>query len=227
MWWKILRIFLIDTNNNKRVKQKIILLGGGGHAKVLIGLIRTTGIYEIVGILDLQLNVDVKILGVHVLGKDGLLPQLYGNGITNACIGIGSVKDNSRRKNLYEEVKNIGFNIPSLIHQNSIISEYVQISDGVQIMAGAIIQTGATIGENTIVNTGAIIEHDCNIGAHVHICPGAVVSGGCTVGESAFIGTGATIRHEVEIGKNATVAAGAVVINNVPEGAIVKGVPAR
>lgn len=206
---------------------KIIVIGGGGHAKVLIDLIRTVGIYEIVGILDLQLNVDVKVLGVPVLGNDGLLPQLYENGVTIACIGVGSIKDNGKRKNLYDEVKNIGFNIPSLVHPKSVVSGGVQISEGVQVMAGAIIQTGSLVGENTIINTGAIVEHDCKIGRNVHLCPGSVLSGGCTVGNGAFVGAGVTIRHEVEIGKNAIVAAGAVVINNVLERAIVRGVPAK
>ncbi|OHB50751.1 MAG: serine acetyltransferase [Planctomycetes bacterium GWF2_40_8] len=208
--------------------QKIIILGGGGHAKVLIDLIRTLNQYEIAGILDLQqLKVDTHILGIPVLGEDDLLPQLYKEGIKNVCIGVGSTKDNSRRKMLYEKVKHTGFSIPFLIHPRSVVSENLRFSEGIQVMAGAIVQTDSIIGENTIINTGSIVEHDCIIGKHVHICPGVVISGGCTVGDSTFIGAGATVIQGIKIGNNTIVAAGAVVINNVPDGTVVKGVPAR
>ena len=208
-------------------QDKIILLGGGGHAKVLIELIKISGQYEIAGILDTQLEAGTQVLGVYVLGKDDLLPELSEKGITNACISVGSVKDNSKRKKLYEKVKQIGFYIPLLIHPQAIVSKDSKISEGAQIMVGAIIQTGCLIGENTIINTGSIIEHDCYIGKHVHICPGSVVSGECTIEDGAFVGAGSTIKHGVKIGKGAIVGAGAVVINDVYDGITVKGMPAK
>lgn len=207
--------------------QKIIILGGGGHAKVLIDLIKMKGNFEIVGILDIKLEKGTKVLDIPVLGEDNILVDIFNNGVKMACIGVGSVKDNSIRCRLFGTAKQIGFTISTLIHPHAFVSSESTVAEGVQIMAGAIIQTNAFIDENSIINTGAIIEHDCNIGAHVHICPGSVVSGGCTVGNGAFVGAGTTIRHEVEIGKNAIVGAGAVVINNVPEDVTVKGVPAK
>jgi UDP-perosamine 4-acetyltransferase len=206
--------------------EKILLIGGGGHVRVLIDLIKKSEQYEIAGILDPQHKVGEKILGISVLGNDDLLPELFEKGIKNACIGVGSVKDNSKRKMIYENVKHIGCKVPTLIHPKAIVSDNINISEGVQIMAGAIIQTGSFIGENTIVNTGAIIDHDCSIGKHVHICPGVVISGGCKIGSGVFIGAGATVIHSIKIGKNSIVSASALVINDVDEKAIVKGVPA-
>lgn len=195
---------------------------------VLIDLIRTSEEYEIVGMLDSKLEVGSEYSGVFVLGNDNFLPELYSKGIKDACIAVGSVRGNSKRKILYKKVKQIGFSAPYLIHPKAILSKNnTKISEGVQIMAGAIVQTGCSIGENTIVNTGAIVEHDCIVGNHVHICPGAVLSGGCFINDGAFVGAGATIIQGVKIGSNAVVAAGAVLINDVPDNAKVKGVPAK
>lgn len=207
--------------------ENIVILGGGGHAKVLIDLIRDSKDFEVIGILDSCLGTNTQVMGTPVLGNDDLLPQLYQKGTIHVCIGIGSVQDNTKRKKLYDVVKNIGFHVPSLVHQKSIVSKGVQISEGVQVMAGAIIQTGSIVGVNTIINTGAIIEHDCHISRNVHICPGTVVSGGCTIGESSFLGAGAMLIHGVEIGRNAIVAAGSVVINDISDDLTVMGVPAK
>jgi UDP-perosamine 4-acetyltransferase len=208
--------------------EKIVVLGGGGHARVLISLIRVVARYEITGILDSGLKREAMVHGISVLGGDDLLSRQIKEGITLACIGVGSVGDNSKKISLYKTVKEVGFSVPYLIHPQAIVTENeVNISEGVQVMAGAIIQAGSLIMENTIINTGAIVEHDCVIGKHVHICSGAVISGEVIINNSAFIGAGATIIQGIKIGNNAVVAAGAVVINDVPENVTVKGVPAK
>lgn len=206
---------------------EIVFLGGGGHARVLAEMIKVSGQYEIAGVVDPRFEKGTKIDGLEILGGDDELPQLYENGFRNLCIAVGSVRDNSKRKDLYEKAMELGFVVPALIHHKSTISDDVEISGGVQIMAGAILQPGASIGENTIINTGSIVEHDCILGSHIHVCPGAVVSGEVTVGDEAFIGAGATIVHGVRIGKGALIGAGAVVVSDVPENTKVVGVPAK
>lgn len=207
---------------------RIILIGGGGHAKVLIDLIKLSGQFEIAGILDTKLKQGSQVSGITVLGGDDLLTELYEKGVKNACIAVGSTKDNSNRKILYEKAKQCGLAVPLLIHPHAIVSKSeTMISMAVQIMAGAVVQPGSAIGENTIINTGAIVEHDCKVGSHIHVCPGAVISGGCSIGEGAFIGAGATVIHGISIGRNAIIAAGSVVVSDVPDGVVVKGAPAR
>ena len=207
--------------------QKIVIIGGGGHAKVLIEIIKHQGQYNIIGILDSQFATGTSIAGIPVLGKDDLMSNLYANGVKNACIAVGSIKDNSKRKNLYEKVKQFGFQIPSLLHPYSIISKDTIISEGVQVTAGAIIQRGSKMGANTIINTGAVIEHDCVIGKHVHICPGVIISGECVIGDGAFIGAGSVVIQGLKIGENSIVGAGAVVISDVEDSKAVMGVPAK
>lgn len=209
------------------MKDEIILIGAGGHARVLIDLIRLSGLYEIAGIIDSQLKVGEMVSGIDVLGNDDVLGKLYSHGLKYASVAVGSTKDNFKRRVLYENAKEIGFSVPCLLHPKAVIAGNVQLLEGAQVMAGAIIQVNNTIGENTIINTGAIVEHDCQIGMHVHVCPGATISGGCKIGTGAFIGAGATVIQGLSIGNNAVVAAGAAVISDVPANARAMGVPAK
>ncbi len=214
--------------SNMKEKEKIILIGGGGHTKVLIELIRISGKYEIAGILDSRVEKVLFDEKIPVLGDDSMLPGLKADGVKNACIAVGSIRDNSRRERLFRMVKDSGFFVPCLIHPASIVSESgTSLSEGVQIMAGAIVQTGSTIGGNSIINTGAIVEHDCKIGRNVHICPGAVVCGGSTVGDNSFVGAGATVIQGIEIGEDSVIGAGTLVIKNVMDRVLVKGTMAE
>jgi sugar O-acyltransferase (sialic acid O-acetyltransferase NeuD family) len=202
---------------------KIILIGGGGHARVLIDLIKGIDEYEIAGIVDPELETGSDVFGIPVLGSDDVLPDLIARGIKTACISIGSIRDNSKRRELYTMVKNMGLSIPSLIHPGAIVSTMeTSVSDGAQVMAGAIIQAGTVIGENTIVNTGAVIEHDCIIGKNVHICPGAVICGGSIIGENSFIGAGSTVIQYLEVGRDVVVGAGALIHRNLSDGKLAR-----
>ncbi|KJJ84943.1 Sialic acid O-acyltransferase, NeuD [Candidatus Omnitrophus magneticus] len=210
----------------KKTKEKIIILGAGGHAKVLVELIKEVGEYDIYGILAPK-ETSASFCNVPILGDDTILREIYNKGIKKACIGIGSVRDNTKRIQLYERVKEYGFNVPALVHPRAIVSLSAKIMEGAQIMAGVIIQADAFIGNNTIINTGAIIEHDCKVGKHIHVCPGSVLSGACEVGDGTFVGAGSILIHGIKIGWNACVGAGSVVIRDIKEGVLVKGVPAK
>lgn len=207
--------------------EKIIIIGGGGHSKVLIDLIQKTGKYEIAGILDPNIDKGTEIAGVSVVGDDAVLDKLSKKGINKACLGVGSIRDNAQRAGIYSSIKNRGFCFPSLLHPESVVAQSVKIFDGAQVMSGVIIQADSVIGENTILNTRSVIDHDCKIDNNVHICPGVVLSGGVTVGDGAFVGAGSTVIQGVKIGKNAVIGAGAVVVKDVLDGEMVKGVPAR
>ncbi|MBF0553524.1 MAG: acetyltransferase [Nitrospirae bacterium] len=208
--------------------RKIIIIGGGGHGRVLIDTILSIGDYEIEGIVDETLPDNQCIYGVRVLGNDMMLPHLFSMGVNNVCIAVGSVGDNSIRERLYYKVKEEGFVVPPILHPKAIVSErWVSISEGVQVMAGAVVQSGCIIGENTIVNTGAVVEHDRSIGKGVHICPGVILSGGCTIGDGSFVGAGTVIIHGITVGQHSLIGAGSVVVNNVADYSKIKGVPAR
>ncbi len=169
----------------------------------------------------------VNVLDVPVIGHDSLLPRLYGEGVSNICIAVGSIRVSNKRRELYKNAKRLGFATPSLIHPQVIISKSAKIREGVCIMAGAVIQAGSSIGENVLIYSSAIVEHDCQIDNHSHLCPGVTLSGGCIIGENSYIGAGATVIQGIKIGSDVTVGAGSVVIKDIPDGMTVKGVPAK
>ena len=206
----------------------VIGIGAGGHARVVIEILRLMGGYDLAGLLDSRPELQgAQVLGVPVLGDDSLLPGLYAQGVRHAFIGLGGTGDTRPRRRLYELARGLGFEIVAAIHPQAVLSPSAQIGRGPTVMAGAVINAAARLGENVIVNSGAIVEHDCVIGNHVHIASGARLASTVHVGDSAHIGLGACVRQCVRIGAGAIVGAGAVVVKDVPDDAVVVGVPAR
>jgi sugar O-acyltransferase (sialic acid O-acetyltransferase NeuD family) len=211
-----------------RLSSKIVGLGAGGHAKVVIEILLTKGDFEIAGLLDVNPRLwGSEQMGIPVLGSDDLLPSLFESGIRQAFIGVGSMGTNDIRRSLYERARQLGFKVAPCIHPNAVVSPSAVLGDGPTILAGAVINAAARIGVNVIVNTGAIVEHDCVLGDHSHIAPGARLASAVTVGEGAHIGIGASVRQCIRIGRSAIVGAGAAVVQDVPDNTTVVGVPAR
>lgn len=204
--------------------KKMFVIGGGGHAKVVINLILESNQFHLDGILDGKLKAGDSVLGIPVLGDD---EKISTPEEVSLALGVGMMRASSIRKELYERFSRSGYSFPTLVHPASCIARNVSLAAGVQVMARVTIQPDSKIEVNTILNTGAIVEHDAVIGAHSHISPGAVLGGGVSVGECSLIGLGARILPGVKVGRNVTVGAGAVVVNNIPDGQTVVGIPAR
>lgn len=208
--------------------KKVIGLGAGGHAKVIIDILNHTGVYEIVGLLDNNEELwNTSILGVPILGGDELLPGLLNEELKFAFIGLGSIGNSNPRRELYEYVKRTRFNIIQAIHPSANISSSVRLGEGVAVMSSVVINANVRTGKNVIINTGSIIEHDCDIGDHVHIASGSILAGGVKVDEGAHIGLGANVLQGVLIGKNSIIGAGTVVLKDVEPNTVVVGNPAR
>jgi len=205
---------------------QVVGIGAGGHAKVILDILRLMKEYHVVGLLDPNC-VGKSVSDVPVIGGDDLLPRLRAEGVAAAFIGAGGVGDNTLRIKLFEKAQTAGFTFINVIHPAAVLAPSVQLGQGVAIMAGVIVNPDTRIGDNVIINTGAIVEHDCKIASHSHISPGAVLCGGVRVGMGAHIGAGATVRQYVTVGKRALVGAGALVVKGVPAQAVVVGVPAR
>jgi UDP-perosamine 4-acetyltransferase len=208
---------------------QVIGLGAGGHAKVVIEILRTGDeSYQLAGLLDPKPELQGKdVLGVPVLGSDDFLPVLKRNGIDHFFVGLGSIGDTRPRQRLFELARQYELKPIDAIHPQAIVSPSVDVGKGVTIMAGAVVNSCTRLGVNVIINTGAIVEHDCVLGNHVHIATGARLASTIQVDSGAHIGAGATIKQGVTIGERAIVGAGAVVVRDVAPHTVVIGVPAH
>ena len=205
-----------------------VVLGGGGHAQVLLECLRLTGIAKPVAILDPDSRlVGQRVMDVPVRGGDDLLPTLRREGVRFFVAGIGGVGDNSARKLAFERGLAAGMEPLTLCHPSVICSPSAIVQAGSVLLARAVVNTAARIGMNVIVNTGAIVEHHCEIQNHVHLASGVCLASSVRVEEEAHIGIGAVVRQGLVIGRKAIVGAGAVVVKAVGAGTCVVGVPAE
>ncbi len=195
----------------------VVLIGGGGHAKVLLDALHLCHV-TVLGIADIELPKGSSIGGVPVIGNDADLVNLYKADQVKLVNAIGTVRVTEGRKKIYEHFKRLGFSFASVIHPASVVARDVTLGEGVQIMAGAVIQPGTVIGDNSIINTHASVDHDCKIEAHVHIAPGSVLCGGVQIGERSHVGTGAVIIQNCVIEPGTLVRAGKVYTGSVIPG---------
>lgn len=201
----------------------LILLGAGGHARVLAEILRGQG-QPLLGAVDPQRPAAGADLAY--LGDDAAVFALSAAEVL-LVNGVGSVGPTAARRSVYDRFVAAGYRFAGVRDATAIVSPSAQLGAGVQVLAAVVVATGARLGDNVLINTGAVVEHDCAVGAHCHIATGAILCGGCTVESGVHIGAGATVNQGLHIGAGAVVAAGAVVIADVPPHTLVAGVPAR
>ena len=207
------------------MKTPLLIVGAGGHARVVISLARRLTKWELVGLADrTSKSMGEIISGVSIKWTFDDLETEFQRGIRHAALALG---DNAERADMYLRLRSAGFEIPSLVHPSSVIESDVTVGTGATVCAGAILCTLSQIGENVLINTGAIIDHETEVGAHAHVGPGARLAGRVKVGPRTFIGCGAVVRDKVNIGAGSIVGAGAVVVGNLPDNVVAYGCPAR
>ncbi|MDD4975467.1 MAG: acetyltransferase [Bacteriovorax sp.] len=208
-------------------KIPIIVVGSGGHAKVVIDIIEQIGNYKIVGITTNDLNIGSSFFGYPILGTDDILPDYKKKGIRKIAIGVGGFTDNKLRKAIYQNIELMGFEIETLVHPSAIISPRAKIGIGCVIFSGVVINTDVVLGNNVVIATRSSIDHDTNIEDHALVSAGVTIGANDLVGEGALIAIGSVIVSGKKIGKNCLIAAGAVVVSDVADRARFAGVPAR
>lgn len=191
------------------------IFGASGHAKVIVDILRLSGV-DISGFFDDD-PLKKELMSIPVLGPiDNFDPEL---GIAFVAIG-----DNLSRKILANRIR---ATYGKAVHLQAIFSDNSDIAAGTAVMAAAVVNADTSVGQHCIINTAASVDHDCFIEDYVHIAPHATLCGGVKVGEGTLIGAGAAILPNIAVGNWVTVGAGAVVISDVPDYAVVVGNPAR
>jgi sugar O-acyltransferase (sialic acid O-acetyltransferase NeuD family) len=208
------------------VSLPIIIIGAGGHAKVVADALAVAGT-DILGFTDANpTKWGTQVNGWPVLGGDEVISSRAPDSVL-LVNGVGSAGSVASRRDTYLKFRSLGYQFMTVIHPRAVVSPHAVLGQGAQLMACAVVQPSAVIGENSIINTSAVIEHDCRIGAHCHIAPGVSISGGVCVGSETHIGTGSSIIQNVEIGAQCLVAAGSVVVGSHGSGLKLRGIPAR
>jgi sugar O-acyltransferase (sialic acid O-acetyltransferase NeuD family) len=191
-------------------KEKIILIGGGGHCRSCIDVIEQEERYEIVGILDVAGKVGEKVLDYEIIGTDIDIYK-YSKKYKNFLVTVGHLKSAEARIRIFLQIKSLGLSIPIIKSPISYVSRHSIIKEGTIIMHGAIINAGVKIGANCIINSNALIEHDAIIEDHCHISTASVINGGVNVGERTFYGSGAISKQYISIPSDSFIKANSIV----------------
>jgi len=195
---------------------RLLIVGAGGHAKVVVDAAEEAG-FEIAG----------------VVGAAGDAPEVLGHPVSHDRAGLSAdvfivaIGDNAMRSRVFNEYLTAGYTPASVVHPSSIVSRQALIDDGAFVAAGVVINACARIGADAILNTGCTVEHDCVIGEHVHIGPQAALCGSVTLGEGVLLGVGSCASPGVSVGDWTVVGAGAAIVGDLPAHAVCVGVPAR
>lgn len=202
---------------------KVVIIGGGGHAKVVIDILLSEKKYEVVGFVAPSSEVK-EICGIPYIGSGSDTDSLVEKGINHFIVAVG---DNKLRKHLFDKYKKEGMQPVNAISPTATVSIYSEIGTGVVVMSGAVINAYAVIENNVIVNTLAGVDHDCVIESHSHIGPGTTLTGNIKVGEGVFFGAKSCATPNVKIGDWAIIGAGAVLISDINSDMTVVGIPAK
>jgi len=198
------------------MSKKVILIGAGGHAKVVLDIILKNG-DEAIGFLDDTAK--DSILGYPILGK------------INDCVNykdaffIISIGNNYIREKIASEFHFLQFH--TAVHPSAEIGMNVILDKGSVIMANAVINTDTKIGKHSIINTAAVVEHDNILGNFTHVSPHATLCGTVTLGDFVSIGAGSVVKNNIKICSDVTIGCGAAVVKNIIESGTYTGVPIR
>jgi sugar O-acyltransferase (sialic acid O-acetyltransferase NeuD family) len=177
------------------MKEKIVLIGGGGHCNSVIDVIELENKYEIIGIVDDNESLIGKdILGYKVIGTDKDLPNIF-ESCKNAVITVGQITLESVRVKIFQQLKEIGFQLPVIVSPLAYISRSSNIGEGTVIMHHSLLNSNSKVGANCIINTKALIEHDAVVGDNCHISTGAILNGGTVVKDNTFFGSNAVSKQ--------------------------------
>ncbi len=200
------------------MNKKVIIIGAGGHAKVIADIIRSNN-DDVVGFLDDSFTEEKEFYGSRIIGKSGD----YVNYLDD-CSFIIAIGNNGVRERISGLFKCAWY---TAIHPSAEVSSSAVIGEGTCVMANAVVNADAKIGAHVIVNTASVVEHDCVIGDYSHIAPKSVVCGATSVGKNVWIGTGSTVVNLISICDNVMLGAGGVVVKSIDEAGTYVGVPAR
>jgi sugar O-acyltransferase (sialic acid O-acetyltransferase NeuD family) len=192
------------------MKEKMILIGGGGHCKACIDVIEQEGRFVITGIVDVPEKKQSNVFGYPVIGSDDDLEELVKT-FPNVLITLGQIKSPTRRMELFIDLTQMGAHFPIIQSPLAYVSPHANVASGTIVMHHAVINADASVGRNCIINTKALVEHDAVIEDHCHIATGAIVNGGVKIGSGSFFGSSAVAAGNTLIPSNSFIKANSLI----------------
>lgn len=205
-------------------KNRLILVGGGGHCKSVIEAAESAG-YQILGVLDLPEEVGKEVLSTKVIGTDDDILAYVDK--AEFVITVGFIKNPAIRIKLYNKIKEAGGKLATVIASTAYVSKYAEIGEGTVVLHQAFVNAGAKVGKNVILNTMTDVDHDAVIGDFTHLSVGVLVAGEAKVGDRCFCGIGSTIQHTRTVTSDVILGAGTLVVKDISEPGVYIGSPAK
>ena len=178
--------------------EKILLIGGGGHAKSVIDVIEQEGRFEVAGIIEKFVGESKPVLGYELIGTDDELPVLRKH-YDYALVTVGQIESAKLRIKLYSRLKELGFTLPTIISPLAYVSKHATLGEGTVVMHHALVNASAEVGTNCIINSKALVEHDAVVEDHCHISTGALLNGGVHVAAQSFVGSGVVTKQGAQL----------------------------
>lgn len=203
-----------QATNHVLDQRPVIVLGAGGHAKVLIDMLQRCEI-PIIGVTDSAEQKSDSLLGVPIIGDDSVVTD-YSAANVLLVNGIGSLPGKTARSRVIDSFRSLGYCFASVVDCKTVIARDVELAEGAQVMAGSTLQPGVVVGRDSIINTHVCVDHDCHIGMDCHLAPGVTLCGGVSVGQGTHIGAGTCVIQSVNIGENVIIGAGSIIIRDIP-----------
>jgi sugar O-acyltransferase (sialic acid O-acetyltransferase NeuD family) len=195
----------------------LLLVGAGGHARACIDVIEAEGRFRVGGLVGLAHQVGEVILGYPVLGTDDDLALLK-RAHRYALVAVGQIITPDPRIRLFNRLGECGYQVPSIVSPRAHVSRHAAVAAGTIVMHGALVNAGATIGENCILNSLSLVEHDSAVGNHCHIATAAAVNSGVQIADGTFVGSNACIRQGIRIGERCVIGMGQRVLRDCAAG---------
>ena len=209
---------LLQSNN----KTPIIIIGAGGGAKMCIDALSTSTEFEVIGLLDDNVNLGKIISGVPVVGNIKCVNKLLAINILNFVIAFGVLEKRKVRFELYNSLKKMGCKFPNIIHSRSIVEKSVEFGEGNVILAGSNIGSCVKMGNLNYINNNTLISHDCTLKDNIHVAPGAVLASSITINSHVLIGMNTTLYYGINIGECSTILNGLIINNNIDNNSVQK-----
>lgn len=202
------------------MRGRLVIIGAGGHGKVVADAALKTRNYTDIIFLD-DNNEMVECNGFPIMGKCSEVDKYMKDSTIFVAVGGTEI-----RQKIQEQLQMMRASIATVVHPEAVIGRNVTIGDGTAVMAGVVINSGSIIGKGCIINTCSSVDHDCQIAEYVHVAVGAHLAGNVEIGARTWIGAGVTVSNHIHICHDCMVGAGAVVIRDIKESGTYVGVPA-